>query len=307
MQQTMTLTKRATAFARGFASDPLSHWPFPAISRRVYGNLSGFRQNLYGSIHTSYHRLTARPAEAATLEPETRAQARQLRRNGAFMVSGWLDPEVVARIGKRVLELARTEGNHHSEYMTVLEGQHLAKNAPEIFEVYNPKVRAFVEAYFGGPFLVNSTSFRLTRHVPDEVVKKGEVYSDHWHTDSGPTSVLAMFVLLKDLAPDGGPTAALEIPATKAVVRGGYTSRKDSGEILRQIEESPSKLEMVGPAGTLLFVNVARCLHRAGIPAPGHEREWLQFRLYPDSGPTDTTRLRPARILEWTNGIKQNY
>ena len=178
---------------------------------------------------------------------------------------------------------------------------------PEVFSMFNPRIRAFVEAYFSSPFLINSTSYRLTRHVPEEVRKLGEIYSDHWHTDSGPTSVLAMFVLLNDLTHEGGPTAALNIPATKAVIRRGYTSRKLNGAMLNSIENDPAKREMVGPAGTIMFVNVARCLHRAGVPAPGHKREWLQFRLYPCSEPTDTSRLRPARILEWTNGIRQDF
>jgi len=53
------------------------------------------------------------------------------------------------------------------------------------------------------------------------------------------------------------------------------------------------------------------CLHdelrTAGVPAPGKQREWLHFRLFPCRGPTDTTRLQPARVLKYTNRIEQDF
>lgn len=275
------------------------------IARRVYGNLSGFRQNFYGSIHAHYHRLTGRTRNTGLLDTEMRGLAADLRRDGLIKVSDWLDPQTVERVRAHVLKAAEAHGNRRSDYITVLEAQALAENAPEVFDLFEPRIRAFIEAYFGSAFMVNSAAFRLTRHVPDEVRSKGEVYSDHWHTDSGPTSLLAMFVLLSDLTSEGGPTSALDIGATKSVVRRGYASRQKRGPLLDEIEAHPSRVEMTGPAGTIMFVNVARCLHRAGIPKQGLSREWLQFRLFPTKGVTDTTRLQPARILEYTNRIPQ--
>ena len=307
MPDPITLSKRAAAFSKGFASDPLTHWPFPTIARQAYGNLAGFRQNLYGSVHESYRRLTGRPTTPESLRSEVHEDARKLRRTGTFMARDWVERDVVNQIERRILEVLNTDAILHSDYMSLLEGEKLAQSVPEIFKVFNPKVVALLESYFGGGFVVNSTTFRLTRHVPDEVRKQGEIYSDHWHNDSIATSGLSLFVLLKDLDLDGGPTAALDIPSTRAVVRGGYTSRGHDSVARSGIEANPGKVEMTGPAGTILIVNVARCLHRAGIPAPGKEREWLQFRLYPCSGPTDASRLRGTKILKYTNGIVQDY
>ncbi len=145
------------------------------------------------------------------------------------------------------------------------------------------------------------------RAVLAEVLAQGEVYSDRWHNDSGPTSMLAIFVLLNDVDSDGGPTSAINIPATKDIIRSGYASRKEAGQMTADIEANPHRVEMTGPAGTIMFVNVARCLHRAGIPAEGRHREWLQFRLFPSREATDTSRLRSAKILEYTNRIDQDY
>lgn len=307
MTNPITLTNRAASFARGFASDPFTHWPFTVISRRVYGNLSGFRQNLYGSIDTGIHRLAGLSHKKPACDAETKKLANDLRKFGFAKANGWIDPATIAKIRTPILAAAETQGSHLSEYFTILEAPTLAQHAPEAFDIFNPRINDFLEYYFGGPFLVNSGAFRLTRHVPESVLQQGEVYSDRWHTDSGPTSMLAIFVLLNDLGPDGGPTSAINIPATKDVVRQGYASRKETGQLTAQIENDPTRVEMTGPAGTIMFVNVARCLHRAGIPTEGKHREWLQFRLFPCRDATDTTRLRPAKILKYTNRIDQDY
>ena len=119
--------------------------------------------------------------------------------------------------------------------------------------------------------------------------------------------MLAIFVLLNAVSTDTGPTSALNISATKKFVRNGYKSRGSDGPLIDAIESHPSKVEMIGPAGTVMFVNVARCLHRAGIPEPGKHREWLQFRLFPSFVKTDLTNFKSARILRYTNPNNKNY
>ncbi|MBT6537429.1 MAG: hypothetical protein HOK98_14740 [Rhodospirillaceae bacterium] len=307
MSNAITFTKRVGSFAKGFASDPFTHWPFPVISRRVYGNLAGFRQNLFGSIDTTIHRLLGLFHKNPPCDAGTRKLAADLRKYGLAKANGWIEPATIATIRTRLVAAAETAGSNPSEYMTILEAHAFAEHAPEVFDIFNARVNGFLEHYFGGPFLVNSGAFRFTRHVPEHVLQEREVYSDRWHSDSGPTSMLAIFVLLNDLGPDGGPTSAINISATKDVVRQGYTSRKESGHLTAQIENDPTRVEMTGPAGTIMFVNVARCLHRAGIPTEGNHREWLQFRLFPCRDGTDTTRLRAAKILKYTNRIDQDY
>jgi hypothetical protein len=307
MPNPMSVIRRAASFARGFAGDPFTHWPFPVLSRRMYGNLAGFRQNLYGSIDSGLHRLLGISHSKPACDPETIELVAELRRHGLAKVHGWLDDETVARIRARLLAAAETVGSNPSDYMTIVEADAFASRAPDVFDVFNERIVGFLEHYFGGPFLVNSGAFRLTRHVPEEVLAQGEVYSDRWHNDSGPTSMLAIFVLLNAVDSDGGPTSAINIPATKDIIRSGYASRKEAGQMTADIEANPHRVEMTGPAGTIMFVNVARCLHRAGIPAEGRHREWLQFRLFPSREATDTSRLRSAKILEYTNRIDQDY
>ncbi len=74
---------------------------------------------------------------------------------------------------------------------------------------------------------------------------------------------MAVFVILNDVCEKDGPTAALTIAGTRDAIRWGYKSRKRDGALFERIENHPSKVEFVGPAGTILFANVCKCLHRA--------------------------------------------
>lgn len=298
----LALYGRAGAFAKAFVKDPFGHWPFTLLSRLVFGNTAGPRQNLYGSIDASRYRWFGRATSGCSLSPSDRKLAHTLRREGVAVFRDWLEPEVVRRVRSRILLAADRHGIQHSNYMTVLEAEIIQDEVPEVFDIFTPRIVAYLEGYFGSSFIVNSIGFRLTKHVPEDLLKLGEVYSDHWHSDSAPSSVLSLFVILNDVTDAEGPTAALSIPATKKIVRRGYRSRRDLRAVLPMIENHPEKTQMIGPAGTIAFVNVARCLHRAGIPASGRQREWLQFRVFP-SDRTETNHLSPARVLSCTHGF----
>tara|TARA_Y100000588_G_C14201662_1_gene902771 strand:+ start:673 stop:1389 length:717 start_codon:yes stop_codon:yes gene_type:complete len=237
---------------------------------------------------------------------EIRAEAQNLRRTGLAIMNGWIPPSTVSKVRESMLEAATKIGTQPSAYIDIVEGQDFDIHTPEVFGIFNSRITDFLECYFGGPFLINSGAFRLTRHVPPNIRAKNEIYSDRWHTDSGPTSMLAIFVLLNDVAANSGPTSALNISATRKAVRNGYNSRNMDDPLIDAIEADPSRVEMTGPAGTIMFINVAKCLHRAGIPEVAQHREWLQFRLFPCYQTTDLSKLHPAKILKYTNPSNKN-
>ena len=300
---TATLPWRMVAFAKSFVRDPLAHWPFVAISRVIFGNTTGFRQNFYGSLNSGYHRLFGKRTTRYAVDAEIHQMAAGLRENDIALANDWLDARTLASVRDQILPLAEKMGEKGA-YITTLEGKDIEENVPQAFEFLTDRVAAVAEAYFGSSFQIGGMSFRLTQHVPDDVLRKVEVYSNRWHFDSVPTSQLAVFVILNDISTADGPTAALPLSASKDVVGHGYRYRNTMDDkMLRAIEEHPSKAEFVGPAGTVLFANTATCLHRAGIPEPGRHREWLEFRLYPCRDATNTRQIRTPGILKWTHGI----
>jgi hypothetical protein len=42
--------------------------------------------------------------------------------------------------------------------------------------------------------------------------------------------------------------------------------------LIDAIEADPSRVEMTGPARTIMFIYVAKCLHQAGIPEVDQRR-----------------------------------
>jgi hypothetical protein len=282
-------------FAKGFVRAPLSHWPFVPISRTVFGNTAGFRQNFYGAFSGGYHRLLGNSSSKFGRDPEVRSIVEALKRDGLAAVQGWIDPQYLTELREKILRLIETEGIKE-EYISRLDARTVEQNIPEVFDILSDKVTTVIEEYYGSSFLVETTSFRLTQHVPEQVLTQGEVYSNHWHCDTCPATQVAVFIILNDVSEKDGPTAALTIAGTREAIRQGYTSRKRDDAVFERMENLPSKVEFVGPAGTMLFANVAKCLHRAGIPEPGRHREWLQFRIFPSREATDTRRLKVPRI-----------
>ena len=47
----------------------------------------------------------------------------------------------------------------------------------------------------------------------------------------------------------------------------------------------PPIARLVGPPGTAMFANTELCLHRAGIPQPGHVRDIMEFTFLPAREP----------------------
>jgi hypothetical protein len=302
-EATATIPRRAAAFAKSFVRDPLAHWPFVAISRLAFGNTTGFRQNFYGSLNGCYHRFFARRADEYAIDAEVREMAAGLRENDIALANGWLDAGTMTSVREQILPLAEKIGDK-AAYITTLEGQEIEANIPQVFEFLTDKMTAVAEEYFGSPFQIGGMSFRLTQHVPNEILRKAEVYSNRWHFDSVPTSQLAIFIILNDISTADGPTAALPLSGSKEMVKRGYRYRNTVDDtMLRALEDHPSKAEFIGPAGTVLFANTATCLHRAGIPEHGRHREWLEFRLYPCRDATNKNRISTPGILKWTHGI----
>ena len=290
-------------FLKGFIRDPLSHWPFVAISRGLFKNTAGFRQNVYGAFHYWFCRIFGRRTQDFVADNECREIVSKVKKDGFALVEGWVDADTlrVVRGGLMALAEESTEGN---DYYKSVGSEEIVKNVPKAFDLVSDKIKAVAEEYFGCSFLVQEVLFRLTKHVPRDALEGREVYSEHWHFDSTPTSELAIFINVNDVTKDDGPTAIIGKRGSHDVMDMGYLSRSSYGEISKDIENHPGKAEFIGPAGTMIFTNTAKCIHRAGIPGLGRQREWMQFRLVPTIKETNAGTTSHSAIFNFTHGQK---
>jgi hypothetical protein len=114
-----------------------------------------------------------------------------------------------------------------------------------------------------------------------------DVYSNAWHCDNEPSERIKVFVALSDIGKDSGPTHLLSRQRTKELLQAGFKSRDDYGLPISQIEDPKNLTLFTGPVGSVMFVNVTQCLHRAGVPAEGRSRDVaeIQYTLSEDKGP----------------------
>ena len=134
----LPLPARAARFLCSFVRDPLAHWPFVPLSRRLTGNPAGAKQNLYGGAQFLYYRLFGRREGGAPLDTEVRAAARTLRRTGVLlMAEPVVPPDLTSRIQQKFDRLAHTSHRaQESAYIVSFQGDEIVADVPDAFEVF---------------------------------------------------------------------------------------------------------------------------------------------------------------------------
>lgn len=298
----MSLAHRAAAFSRSFSRDPLAHWPFTSISRRAFGNTAGFRQNVYGNAHLLFHRVAHRFNGQSESTRYDNPALDELKANSLVKLEGIFAPELIQEL-RETIEAVNDTFGHDTSYRNAIPRDVLAREAPVVFDIFNERVVRLIEGYFRCPFMIYDAIWYRNFHVPEDVLMQSEVYSDHWHCDSTPSSELALLIVLSDVGSEDGPTMALDRHTTRRILKNGTTSRYDYGATKEFLKDT-EPVRVTGPAGTALVMTTTHCLHRASVPSAGHQRDLLAFRLFPTTGRTCTTELRKTRIYRFTHPKK---
>lgn len=162
------------------------------------------------------------------------------------------------------------------------------KLIPEVKELINPKISSIIENIYGEYFeIVNILCWR-NYHVPPDIAKGKELYSQRWHIDQfPPQTLLKLFVNISNVTEEDGPFHIHSLDRTKQLIKGGYnpyTSRQNYCSSLYDWLDKDS-IKAIGEPGTAMLCNTTTCLHRASIPSMGHYRDIIQFQIVPASTP----------------------
>lgn len=284
--------------------DPLSSGPVLAVSRAIYGNTAGFRQNLYGQVDALRVRLSCRLIP----NPDYAVPARELAEHGITRLPGQYPPALVAAIGQKI-EQQRGQRDEHdggaesAPYKEVIED--VAQRIPELFGLVDERVTAILESYYRGYFQVHNVVCWRIHHAPRNVTDKREVFSNRWHCDSSPTSAVSLFVIPSDVTPEDGPMHVLNRQRTRLLLRSGFNSRSDYG-VSHYVLEDPSHIsKLEGSAGTAWLISTPHCFHRASIPAPGRRRDIIRIDLAPSTRPVGHDEIVPAKIYDIVHRAKR--
>jgi len=161
------------------------------------------------------------------------------------------------------------------------------KKIPEVKNLITEELSNMVSNYYGANFKVLHVRMWRNYHVPDEIIKKKEVFGNNWHCDGANSTITTMFVNLSNVKEENGPLHVQSINRTKKLLKLGYKSRYEYNVPIDILEDSENIVKHTGSSGSTIWANTQYIFHRAGIPEKGHYRDFMQLRFLPTNTPLE--------------------
>jgi hypothetical protein len=254
-----------------------------AAGRAVFKNDAGLLNNSVGKTMEAIGRMEY------DRELSTDPAATAYHEKGYAKLGQPFDDDLIDDLAARFDELIEDEEYSfpRAEYGGEIYS-HTMKNVtetmPEFAELITDELVARLENILQTHFEIPYVVAWRNKHVPPEIREESEIFSDRWHCDAVSTDITKLFVYLTDVTEHDGPFNTQSRRRTQELTAKGYY--RGSDDLPEKEVENPEYVQqMTGPAGTALICNTPRCFHRAGVPAPGHHRDIVQFHLAPSTSP----------------------
>jgi len=256
-------------------------------SRVIFKNTAGFTNNIKGKLAIS--QVKKINFDNKTISPNQLSE--EFKSKGYIKIVKPYDPELIKRISAK---FNQTINDDKYSYVRTKDGDTVYsrqlysghKIIPDSVLLLNDEIIDIVEQYYQSHFKLTTFVFFRNHHVPKEVAnKKIELLSSRWHCDAGNTSRVILYVYLTDVTEHDGPFHTQSIERTKELMKFGYKSRNNYNLPSDVLENKEYVYKITGDAGTSLMCNAHICLHRAGVPEPGHYRDIIQFQFAPSNEP----------------------
>lgn len=276
-----------------FLNRPISHYRmlynvyvtrmiFGQISRMIFGNDAGFKENLIGKYEVRKASLISSEA------PNHNRYSEILSKDGFVVLGSIFDKNLILKIQTKFQSLIlEEEKKGKNKYINFSE---IAKQIPEIKHLLTPEISETLRSYYlGANFWLMSVQAWRNYHWPEASSNK-DINSNLWHNDPTPTNILKLFIFLSDgVSKNNGATRILSIRNTKIAMRTGYLNRKFIfGKAKRIVGNEANINFMEGGTGTSFIFNPQLCLHGAGVAMPNSFRDALCLQFAPTAVPLDS-------------------
>ena len=256
--------------------------------------LIGLRDTMRETGHSipSYFRRFAHRSQLAPIEARDRSIVDGLATDGGFTTN--LDAlealdtaEMVSAADRLFEDMSRiTPEKSSKDYMVAARPDKIA-NYPEILRWgLNERFLAIAENYIGLPVNYRGVLARLD--MPDGTVRETRL----WHRDQEDARILKIVVYISDVNEDAGPfefvRASWRQPSRLAR---GSKKRVNNEEAFDQAVPLEARGAVVGPRGTVGFVDPCRVFHRGRLPLTGTRKSL--FFAYNSRWPTRPTHCGP--------------
>ena len=262
---------------------------FGEIPRLLYGNDAGLVNNVRARRELSRYR-----ALAPELGRVTNSGAEILKRDGYVRLQPRYDPHLLAVIRTKfhsAIDDASASRGIGPRLREAIRGiVNPLDRIPEVEQLLTPEMRDLICAYYGSHFRVDHVRLWRNNHVSGEFAQQ-DVYSNLWHNDQEPVTMIKLFVYLTDgVTRETGATRFHTIPNTKQIMRAGYMRRRAILPPARRLLEDERRIMYFeGGVGDACILNPSLCLHRAGVPKVGCHRDIAQFTFLPSDRPLSST------------------
>ena len=185
--------------------------------------------------------------------------------------AGALDADPVVEQAREALAVYDRDrppaGKNKKRFLVnVMHEQALTLESRIVRFALRPDILAIVARYLGlAPLLTAVKVFH------SDTVDGVPTSSQLFHCDGDDLRQVKIFVYCSDVEPQSGPLTVVDAASTAAVqARTRYTyDRRLSDEDVRAVAGVAGEHPIVGPAGTVAFVDTSRCLHFGSRVAPG--------------------------------------
>lgn len=265
------------------------------LGRKIFKNTNGIINNAAGQSKITKARLFS------DYQATQNRKTRQLKSEGHVTLGKIADGETISTIRDRYTELI--DSPEHSYARSEHDGEvysqsiyRIHEKIPELNALLTDEVIEIVQNYYQSYLNVKHLDAWRNHHVPDDVLRETEIYSDSWHCDGVVTDVVKLFVNLSDVSEADGPFHILSRDASRQLVDEGYERNRDSMPDRHVDEEHVTRA--TGPAGTAMICTTWDCFHRAGHIEAGNTRDIIQFQFVPSSEPL------PDDPAEWLQNVR---
>jgi len=196
------------------------------FGQMVFKNSAGFKNNLRSVTKNSQIKKN-RKQKFSHIDP----QVQNLLNNGYLSMGTPFEPSLIEKISKKFNELIENDEFSFPRGQSFIkkddprifsrqmyEGH---KNIPDSILLLNDEISKFLTQYYGGNFKVEELEYWRNYHVPKDVYKNSEVFSNRWHCDKRPTTSVKLFIYLTDVTENDGPFHCQSNQRTQELIKMG--------------------------------------------------------------------------------------
>ncbi len=239
----------------------------------------------------SFFRRLATRGQLASVEPRDRVILDGLETEGAYATN--LDAlaatgsaELVSESDRLFAEMSQLKPKQGGKDYMIGAGPDVIDKYPDIVRWgLNERFLAVAENYIGLPVTYRGVLARLD--MPDGSVRETRL----WHLDQEDSRILKIVVYISDVDDDGGPFEYLpaNVRQPRWLARG--SKKRVDEDVFDRAMPPECRGAVVGPRGTVGFVDTCRIFHRGRLPVNGTRKSL--FFAYNSRWPTRPSHCGP--------------